>query len=61
MEKKTEKREYVAPQVKDLRELSLYGQFPLATHGCDPVGSGNTDHTCADFGTDDQCVVGGGF
>jgi hypothetical protein len=57
MDKKPEKRTYEPPQVKDLRDLSLYGQWPLATHGCE-VGSGNTDHTCV-AGTDELgCLAG---
>jgi hypothetical protein len=39
-----EHRDYEAPQVRDLDELGISGQFPLATNTC-TVGTG-TDNTC---------------
>lgn len=49
---------YEPPQVKDLSELSLYGQWPLATHTCSEGSGTFQDHTCSN-GTDPAtCATG---
>ena len=39
-----ESRDYEAPQVRDLDELGISGQFPLGVNSC-TVGTGN-NNTC---------------
>jgi hypothetical protein len=41
-----ELREYEAPRVRDLEELGVWGEFPLATDLC-TVGTGELGHVCA--------------
>jgi hypothetical protein len=58
MEKRTGTKAYEPPQVKDLSELSLYGQWPLATHTC-VLGSGTyQDHTCSVGSDPATCATG---
>jgi len=53
------KKEYEAPKVKDLKDLSLYGQWPLATDSC-TVGTGQAGNQCnaGAGGSTNICVSG---
>jgi hypothetical protein len=54
------KKEYEAPKVKDLKDLSLYGQWPLATDNC-TAGTGQAGNQCGPAGTGGStnlCPVG---
>ena len=44
------KKEYEAPKVKDLKDLSLHGQWPLATDACS-VGTGQAGNQCSPLGS----------
>jgi hypothetical protein len=46
----SDSKSYEAPKVVDLENLSLYGQWPLATDTC-TVGSGQLGHSCAPEGS----------
>jgi hypothetical protein len=48
-----EKKEYEAPQIRDLEELGIQGQMPLGDESCS-VGHGGQAHSCVDG-------AGGGF
>jgi hypothetical protein len=59
-EEKTMKKskEYEAPKIRDLEELGLQGQFPLANDTCS-LGTGvNTHQPC--YGGTDSDICGGG-
>jgi hypothetical protein len=38
--------EYEAPQIRDLEELGLAGQFPLGVDDTCSAGTGNAKHSC---------------
>jgi hypothetical protein len=52
----SDSKSYEAPKVVDLENLSLYGQWPLATDNC-TVGSGNLGHTCGPSGSSGGSTV----
>jgi hypothetical protein len=51
-------REYEAPKIRDLEELGLKGQFPLADDQCS-LGTGTNTHLPCYSGTDDHACGGG--